>query len=104
MSFELMVGLIIAAGIALWYFWPKADINNDGKVDLNDAKAAVDKVEAKIVEEAKKIEEKALVEAKKVEEVVKTEVVETVKKVKAKVTKNAKKGKASSAKSTTKKR
>ena len=35
-----LIGLAIVAG-AVWYFWPKADTNKDGKVDVNDAVANV---------------------------------------------------------------
>ncbi len=35
--------IAIAAGWAFWKFvWPKADVNNDGKVDAADVKAAAD--------------------------------------------------------------
>jgi hypothetical protein len=87
---EVLIG-VIALGLVGWYFWPKAqkaaDVNQDGKVDAADAKAAVAAVEAKVeeavkVEAAKVIEEAKAAEAK-VEEVVKAEVKKAVTKAKA---------------------
>ena len=86
---ELIIGVIFI-GVVGYLLWnankPKLDINHDGKVDKADAVAAVEKVEAVVVEEAKKVE---------------AVVVEEVKKAKAKVAKVAKK--APAAKKTTKK-
>lgn len=46
MSIELIIGLVVvAAGVALWYFnkdATTADLNNDGKVDVKDAVQAVE--------------------------------------------------------------
>ena len=61
----VIVGIVVLALIAVMYrYWPKGkglDVNEDGKVDGADAKAAVEVVAAKVVEEVK-------VEAAKVEE------------------------------------
>lgn len=46
MSIELLIVLVVVAGgIAVWYFNRSAkslDLNNDGKVDVADAKVAVE--------------------------------------------------------------
>lgn len=46
MSIELLVVVVVvAAGLAVWYFnrgAGKADLNNDGKVDVKDAVVAVE--------------------------------------------------------------
>ena len=56
---ELIIGVIVI-GVVGYLLWnankPKLDINHDGKVDKADAVAAVEKVEAVVVEEAKKVE------------------------------------------------
>ena len=63
----VIVGIVVLALVAVMYkYWPKGkglDVNEDGKVDSADAKAAVEVVAAKVVEEVK-------IEAAKVEEVV----------------------------------
>jgi hypothetical protein len=63
----VIVGIVVLALVAVMYkYWPKGkglDVNEDGKIDGADAKAAVEVVAAKVVEEVK-------VEAAKVEEVV----------------------------------
>ena len=63
----VIVGIVVLALVAVMYkYWPKGkglDINEDGKLDSADAKAAVEVVAAKVVEEVK-------VEAAKVEEAV----------------------------------
>ena len=63
----VIVGIVVLALVAVMYkYWPKGkglDVNEDGKIDSADAKAAVEVVAAKVVEEVK-------VEAAKVEEVV----------------------------------
>ena len=63
----VIVGIVVLALVAVMYkYWPKdkgLDVNEDGKVDGADAKAAVEVVAAKVVEEVK-------VEAAKVEEAV----------------------------------
>lgn len=89
--------LVLIAGGLLWYCWPKAkniaDVNDDGKVDVQDAKVVVAKVEDAIVAEgresaaelAKTVEAKVEEVAAKVEEVavkVEEEVKEVVEKVK----------------------
>ena len=85
---ELFLALV-ALGLIGWFIWPKAkkaaDVNEDGKVNVEDAKAVVAKVEDAVVAEAKEavVELTKTVEAKveevaaKVEEEVK-EVVENV--------------------------
>lgn len=96
---SVIIGVGVVALLAIAYkYWPKAkntlDVNQDGKIDAADAKAAVEVVEAKVVEEVKVVEAKVLEEAKvveaKVEEVVKTEVKKAATKAKAVVNKTAK--------------
>ena len=95
----VIVGVVVLALLGVMYrYWPKAketlDVNQDGKVDVADAKAAVAVVEAKVeeavkVEVAKVVEEVKAVEAK-VEEAVKTEVKKVATKAKAVVAKEKK--------------
>ena len=78
----VIVGVVVLALVAVAYkYWPKAketlDVNQDGKIDGADAKAAVAVVEAKVVEEVKAVEAK-------VEEVVVAEVKKVATKAKAK--------------------
>jgi len=85
---EIIIGLVILAGI-VWYIYKKvgvaADVNNDGKVNSEDAKVAVDMAVTSVggfatgaaVAAANAVE-------KKVEEVA-VKVVEEVKAVEAKV-------------------
>ena len=79
----VIVGVVVLALVGVMYrYWPKGkglDVNEDGKVDGADAKAAVEVVAAKVVEEVK-------IEAAKAEEVVVAE----VKKAAAKATTKAK--------------
>ena len=84
---ELFLGLVALVLIG-WFVWPKdknaADVNEDGKVNVEDAKAVVAKVEDAVVSEAKEaavelaktVETKVEEVAAKVEEV--KEVVENV--------------------------
>lgn len=62
--FVLAVGALV---VGIWYFWPKADVNKDGKVDVADVKAAADvNNDGKVnVEDAKVVVEKAKGTAKK---------------------------------------
>jgi hypothetical protein len=90
---ELFLGLV-ALGLIGWFVWPKAkkaaDVNEDGKVDVEDAKAVVAKVEDAVVAEAKEAATELVKEvdkvieevAAKVEEEVKEEVKEVVAKAK----------------------
>lgn len=90
---ELFLALV-ALGFIGWAIWPKAkkaaDVNEDGKVDVQDAKVVVAKVEDVVVAEAKEAvaELSKTVEAKveeiavKVEEEVKEEVAKVVAKTK----------------------
>ena len=63
----VIVGVVVLALVGVMYrYWPKGkglDVNEDGKVNSADAKAAVEVVAAKVVEEVK-------IEAAKVEEAV----------------------------------
>ena len=89
----VIVGVVVLALVAVAYkYWPKAketlDVNQDGKVDGADAKAAVVAVEAKVEEAVKAevvkvVEEVKAIEAK-VEEVVVAEVKKVATKAKAK--------------------
>lgn len=95
---SVIIGVGVLALLAVAYkYWPKAtntlDVNQDGKIDAADAKAAVAVVEAKVeeavkVEVAKVVEEAKAVEAK-VEVAAKTEVKKVAKKAKAAVNKTA---------------
>lgn len=38
-----LVGAVAVLGYVAWKWWPKADLNNDGKVDVKDAEVAVKK-------------------------------------------------------------
>jgi len=96
----VIVGIVVLALVAVMYkYWPKGkglDVNEDGKVDGADAKAAVEAVAAKVVEEVKvveaKVEEVAVAKYKEelaafieTETKVAKEIVEEVKAVEAKV-------------------
>jgi hypothetical protein len=58
----VIVGIVVLALVGVAYrYWPKGkglDVNQDGKVDGADAKAAVEVVAAKVVEEVKVVEAK----------------------------------------------
>lgn len=58
----VIVGIVVLALVAVMYrYWPKGkglDVNEDGKLDGADAKAAVEVVAAKVVEEVKVVEAK----------------------------------------------
>jgi len=58
----VIVGVVVLALVGVMYrYWPKGkglDVNEDGKVDGTDAKAAVEVVAAKVVEEVKVLEAK----------------------------------------------
>jgi hypothetical protein len=55
----IISGLVLAFAAA-WKYWPKADVNADGKVDSADVKAAVEKVEtAAVVASAEVVEQVA---------------------------------------------
>jgi len=67
MDVIVTVIIIAALGYAAWKFWPKADVNKDGKVDADDAvevvkktttraKKVVDKNATKIASRSKKVE------------------------------------------------
>ena len=90
---ELFLALV-ALAILGYCVWPKAkkaaDVNEDGKVDVEDAKAVIAKVEDAVVSEAKEaaVELAKTVEAKVEEVAVKVEEVkEEVKEVVAKTKK-----------------
>lgn len=39
----IVIAIVIAVlGYTAWKFWPKADVNNDGKVDVADVKTVAD--------------------------------------------------------------
>lgn len=84
----LIVAVIVALAVAI-YLNRKADldVNKDGKVDAKDAVAAVQKVEAVVVEEVKKAEEVVVAKVKKTAAKAKT----AAKKVAAKKTPKSKK-------------
>lgn len=87
MDFNIVVGIVVVAfAFLLWYFWPKTDVNGDGKIDLADAKAKADlngdgkvnaadvkvaatetvaKVEKTVAKAATKVAEKAKKDAEK---------------------------------------
>ena len=89
----VIVGIVVLALVAVMYkYWPKdkgLDVNEDGKVDSADAKAAVEVVAAKVVEEVKVEAAKVVEEVKAVEVKVEEVVVAEVKKAKARVKKAA---------------
>ena len=89
----IIVGVVILALVAVMYrYWPKGkglDVNEDGKVDSADAKAAVEVVASK-VEESLKAEVSKVVEESKAIEAIAEEIVKTeVKKAKGRVKKAA---------------
>jgi len=59
----VIVGIVVLALVGVMYrYWPKGkglDVNEDGKIDGADAKAAVEVVAVKVVEEVKAVEAKA---------------------------------------------
>ena len=98
---------LVALAILGYCVWPKAkkaaDVNEDGKVNVDDAKAVAVKVEDAIVAEAK---EAAAEISKTVEEVavkVEEEIKEEVKKVVAKAKKTTEKAKTAVVRNTKKK-
>lgn len=52
---ELIIAIVIVAGIAIWYYNRDKglDVNKDGKVDVQDAKVAVENTVAAVKEEVK---------------------------------------------------
>jgi hypothetical protein len=72
--------LIGAIGYLIYTGRKKLDVNQDGKVNSADAVAAVEKVEAAVVEEVKVVEEKVKAVAKKTVAKAKTAVAKTAKK------------------------
>jgi Ca2+-binding EF-hand superfamily protein len=81
----IVVTIVIAVlGYIAWKFWPKADVNNDGKVDVADVKTVADvnndgKVDAADV--------KAVADVNKDGKVDVADVVEVVKKAKTRAKK-----------------
>ena len=67
---ELFIIALVVVGGAFWYYNRKSnglDVNQDGKVDATDAKAAVDNVVSGVketVEEVKAVEKKVVAKAK----------------------------------------
>ena len=44
--FVVVVGVLVLG----WFFWPKTDLNKDGKTDVEDVKAAVDAINDQIAD------------------------------------------------------
>ena len=44
--FVIVVGILVLG----WFFWPKTDLNKDGKTDVEDVKAAVDVINDQITD------------------------------------------------------
>lgn len=59
--FELIIILVLVAGVAVWWFNRDtgADVDQDGDVDLDDAKAAVKKTVAGVKKTAKTVKKTA---------------------------------------------
>lgn len=58
MSIELIIVILVVAAVALVWFVNRdkgADVNNDGKVDFADAKAAVENTVAVVEEKVEKV-------------------------------------------------
>ena len=70
----LILLVLVGLAIAAWRFWPNADVNKDGKVSVEDVKAAAEtindqitdavtqtviKAEEKVADVTKKVAEKA---------------------------------------------
>jgi predicted negative regulator of RcsB-dependent stress response len=65
----IIIAIVIATlGYVAWKFWPKADVNNDGKVDAADVKTVADvNNDGKVdVADAVEVVKKATTRAKKV--------------------------------------
>jgi Mg2+ and Co2+ transporter CorA len=61
--FAVIAGLVILA----WYWWPKSDLNNDGKVDAKDAVVKVnDQITDAVTQVVNKTEEEVVKVARKV--------------------------------------
>lgn len=58
--FELIIILVLVAGVAVWWFNRDtgADVDQDGDVDLDDAKAAVKKTVKGVKKTAAKVTKK----------------------------------------------
>lgn len=63
---ELIIAIVIVAGIAIWYYNRDKglDVNKDGKVDVQDAKVAVENTVAAVKEEVKEEVAEAKAEVK----------------------------------------
>ncbi len=87
MNIDTIVWAIIFGGVILaaWKYWPKADVNNDGKVDGADVKAAV-----KQVADVNKDGAVNVADAKAVATKVKRTATKTATKVKEKTTRKTK--------------
>jgi hypothetical protein len=53
---EIIIAIIIVLGFVIWFYNRKSgpDVNNDGKVDIEDAKAAVQKAATAVKADAVK--------------------------------------------------
>lgn len=53
---EIIIAIIVVLGFVIWFYNRKSgpDVNNDGKVDIEDAKAAVQKAATAVKADAKK--------------------------------------------------
>ena len=53
---EIIIAIIVVLAFAIWFYNRKSgpDVNNDGKVDIEDAKAAVEKAATAVKADVKK--------------------------------------------------
>jgi hypothetical protein len=90
----IIFGVIVALAVLAWYWWPKSDLNNDGKVDAKDAAVKVnDQITDAVTQATSQITDAVTQVTNKAEETVS----KVAKKVADKADKNVTKRKAKSA-------
>ena len=63
----IIFGVIVALAVLAWYWWPKSDLNNVGKIDAKDAAGKVnDQITDAVTQATNKAEETVAKVARKV--------------------------------------